>query len=209
MKKNQANPEVQADVVNILFFNLKSGEKAREYLSSLRKSAPGNPKVLKVSAGVAEENGDPREAIRLYESSFRGDPEDITTIKFLGNLLVDQNLWEKTLRHYNEALEYHPNDSYLLERYGTLLVGCPDSSLRDIDAGIEYLERAFIHKSSRPNTLVYTGRSLAFAYAKLGDTENAVSTMQQTIVIARRANFSAVFIEELENMTAQFRALEN
>lgn len=207
--KNQANPEVQADIVNILFFNLKSREKAREYLSSLKKTAPSNPKVLKVSAGVAEENGDPREAISLYESSFRGDPEDITTIKFLGNLLVDQNLWEQTLRHYNEALEFHPNDSYLLERYGTLLVGCPDSSLRDIDAGIEYLERAFIHKSSRPNTLVYTGRSLAFAYARLGDTENAVSTMQQTIVIARRANFSSAFIEELENMLAQFRALEN
>lgn len=207
--KNQSNPEVQADIVNILFFNLKSREKAREYLSSLKKTAPSNPKVLKVSAGVAEENGDPREAISLYESSFRGDPEDITTIKFLGNLLVDQNLWEQTLRHYNEALEFHPNDSYLLERYGTLLVGCPDSSLRDIDAGIEYLERAFIHKSSRPNTLVYTGRSLAFAYARLGDTENAVSTMQQTIVIARRANFSSAFIEELENMLAQFRALEN
>ncbi len=205
-KRNRDNPEVQADVVNILFFNIKDSPKTHAYLIGLKKMAPNNPKVLKVSAGVAEENGDFREAIRLYESSFRGDPEDITTAKFLGNLLLDQNMWDKTLRHYREALDFHPNDSYFLERYGTLLVGCPDSSLRNIEEGIEYLERAFIHKSSRPNTLVYTGRSLAFAYAKRGETQNAVSTIQQTMVIARRANFSSSFIKELENMSVQFQA---
>jgi len=209
LKNSQDNVDLHADVVNILYFNFKDSRKASAYLAGLKQRIPSNPKVQKVSAGIAEENGDYKEAIRMYESSFRGDPEDITTIKFLGNLLVDQEMWNKTLLHYSEALEYHPNDSYLLERYGTLLVGCPDSTLRNIEEGKEYLERAFIHKTSRPNTLVYTGRSLAFAYARLGDTPNAVSTIQQTIVIARRANFSSAFVAELESMSAQFQAMKN
>lgn len=205
VEEHRGNSEVLADVADILFFNLKDEGKASRYLSRLKTMAPTHPKLYKVSAGIAEEKGDFSKAIQLYDSSFRGDPEDLTTIKFLGNLLMDQNMWTRSLEHYSKALDFHPNDSYLLERYGTLLVGCPDSTLRNIGEGIEYLERAFIHKSSRPNTLVYTGRSLSFAYAKNGESRKAVSTIQQTIVIARRAKFSSAFIAELENMSAQFQ----
>ncbi len=205
LEKNRDNPEVLADIANVLFFNMRESEKAAGYLTRLKQLSPSNPKVQKLSAGIAEKNGKFREAITMYESSFRGDPEDLTTIKYLGNLLFDREMWDKLIGHYREALEYHPNDPYFLEKLGTLLIACPDSSLRDIEEGLEYSERAFIHISSRPNTLVSAGRSLAYSYAKLGDKQNAITTIKQTINIARRENISASYQAELENLYRTFQ----
>jgi len=205
IEKNRNHPEVLADIINVLFFNLKESEKAACYLTRLKQLAPSNPKVQKLAAGIAEQRGKFREAITMYESSFRGDPEDLTTIKYLGNLLFSQEMWDKLIRHYREALEYHPNDPYFLEKLGTLLIACPDTSLRDIEEGLEYSERAFIHISSRPTTLVSAGRSLAYAYAKLGDKQNAITTIAQTINIARRENISASYQAELENLYRTFQ----
>jgi tetratricopeptide (TPR) repeat protein len=165
--------------------------------------------VQKLSAGIAEKNGRFREAITMYESSFRGDPEDVTTIKYLGNLLTSREMWDKSISLYREALEYHPNDPDFLERLGTLLVRCPDWSLRDIEEGREYSERAFIHISSRPKTLISAGQSLAFAYAMLGDKQNAITTISKTINIGRQENISPSYQTELENLYRTFQNMDD
>lgn len=209
LERNQDDPDVIADIANVLFFNFRESEKAIGYLTRLKQLSPSNPKVQKLSAGIAEKNGKFREAITDYEYAFRGDPEDITTIKFLGNLLVNQNMWDKAIRHYRKALEYHPNDPYFLEQLGTLLIACPDSSFRNIKEGKEYSERAFIHMSSIPGTRVSAGRSLAYAYAKLGDKPNAIFTIKEAINIGRRENISPSYQAELENLYKTFQALDN
>jgi tetratricopeptide (TPR) repeat protein len=170
---------------------------------------PDHPKVHKLAAGIAEKEGRKAEAISLYESSFIGNPEDKTTIRYLGNLLSDSELWDKSIQHYRQALIHHPNDPYFLERLGTLLIGCPDTRLRNMSEGIVYSERAFLHMSSRPNTLVYSGRSLAFAYANLGYKQNALHTIRETMALARQANFSPTYLAELEDMLFSIQALDN
>jgi len=209
IEKNKNNPDILADVANTLFFNFRESDKAISMLTRLKKTAPTNPKVQKLAAGVAEKDGKYREAITLYESSFNGDPEDLITIRYLGNLLVRQEMWDKAIRHYRKALEYHPNDPDLLEKLGTLLVRCPDWSLRKIEEGKEYSERAFIHISSRPGTLVSAGKSLAFAYAMLGDKQNAITAIKQTISIGRQENISRADQAELENLYKTFQAMKD
>lgn len=208
-EKNKNNPDVLADIANTLFFNLKESEKAVGYLSKLKQLSPSNPKVLKLSAGMAEKNGKYLEAITLYEYSFKGDPEDLTTIQYLGNLLRKEELWDKSIKHYRKALEYHPNEPDFLEWLGSILLVCPDTSLRNIEEGKYYAERAFVHISSRPNIQVSAGRSLAYAYAMLGDKKNAVSTINQTINIARRENISRSYQAELENLYKAIQAMED
>lgn len=207
--QNKDNPDVIAEVANTLFFNFRENEQAAVYLAKLKQLAPSNPKVQKLAAGVAEKNGKYAEAITLYELSFTGNPEDLTTIKYLGNLLTGQEMWDKAIKHYRKALEYHPNDPDLLEKLGTLLVRCPDWSLRNIEEGKEYSERAFIHISSRPNTLVSAGKSLAFACAMLGDKKNAIATIQETISIARIEKLPAAEQAELENLNKTFRSMQD
>jgi len=209
LENNPNNPEVLAGIANILYYNFKDTEKASGYLPGLLKAAPSNPMVQKLSAGIAEKNGDFQKAIALYESSIRGNPEDITTIRFLGTSLTNHEMWGKSIRHYKEALEYHPNDPYFLERLGTLLIGCPDTSLRDIYEGKDYLERAFLHMSTTPSTLVYAGRGLAFAYANLGDKYNANKIIMETIGIAQGANFSQSYQNELKDLYDAIQIIED
>jgi tetratricopeptide (TPR) repeat protein len=143
----------------------------------------------------------------MYEASFKGDQEDLTTIRYLGNLLIRQLMWDRAMGLYREALEYHPNDPFLLERLGTLLVTCPDPTLRNIKEGKDYSERAFIHTTSRSITLISAGRSLALAYAELGDKQNARSIINMTINIARAENISQAYQQELENISQGIQSL--
>jgi len=205
---NQGNPEVLANVMNLMF-DLGEDEKAMGHLNRLKQVAPEHPKVLNMSAGIAEQEGNYREAISLYESSFNKDPENLSTIRFLGNLLFRQKMWGKYIKHFRTALEYHPNDPYLLERLGTMLVSCPDPAWRNTIEGRDYSERAFIHTTSRSITLISAGRSLALAYAELGDKQNATTVIRMTINIARRENISESYQKDLENISMRIQTLEN
>lgn len=206
IKDNRNNPGVLADLTYLLF-HLGEREKALGYFSGLKQVSPSNPVVQKMSAEIAEANGEFQKAISLYESSFKGDPKDLKTIRYLGNLLVRQKMWEKSINHYRKALEYHPNEPEFLERLGTLLVTCPDQSLQNIEEGKDYSERAFIHISSRPNTLVVAGKNLSLAYALLGNKQNALSTIRQTINIGRRENIPQAYQAELENLYSKLQKI--
>lgn len=205
LETNQSNPEVLTDITSLLF-DLGEEEKALRYLTRLKQLSPTNPKVQKMAGGIAEKNGNIQEAVSLYESSFKGNPEDLTTIRYLGNLLIRQLMWERAMELYREALDFHPNDPYLLERLGTLLVTCPDPKLRNIEEGKDYSERAFIHTTSRSITLISAGRSLALAYAELGDKQNAHSIISMTINIARAENISQAYQQELENISQRIQS---
>jgi len=208
IEKNPDNLDVLADVADILFFDLEERDRAIGYLTLLEHFRPSNPKVQKMAAWMDANNEKIPEAIDLYESSFKSAPEDLTTIKNLGTLLIEQKMWKKSISHYREALEYHPNEAYFLERLGTLLVTCPDTSLRNIMEGREYSERAFIHTTGRSLITISAGRSLALAYSMLGDKHNASAIINLTINVARRAKFSPANMEVLENLSRQIQQMD-
>jgi len=132
----------------------------------------------------------------------------MSTIRSLGNLLLKQEMWDPYIGLLRSALEYHPNDPYLLERLGTILVTCPDPAHRNTREGRDYSERAFIHTDSRSMTLVSAGRSLALAYAELGDKQNAWSIINMTLNIARRENISPSYQEELQSIARRIQTLD-
>jgi tetratricopeptide (TPR) repeat protein len=118
-------------------------------------------------------------------------------------------MWQKAILLFREALGYHPNEPELLEKLGSLLTLCPDPTLRHPVEGIEYLERAFIHQSSPPATLLSAGRSLSLTLAQNGKTRSALRTIEQTLEIARNANIPAAYLSELEQIYRTIRAMEN
>jgi tetratricopeptide (TPR) repeat protein len=203
------DPDVLADLADIYFFNFGDTRQAALILGRLNNLSPSHPKGMKVRAGIAEKEGNNREAIRLYTASFRGNPEELTTIRYLGNLLVKEQMWGSAIQHFREALEFHPNEPDLLEKLGSLLTMCPDESLRRIPEGIEYLERAFIHMSSRPLTLLSAGRSLSITLAQNGEPRSALRTIEQTLAIARYENISPAYKAELEEIYRTIRSLNN
>jgi hypothetical protein len=117
---------------------------------------------------------------------------------------MKMKMWNRAIEHFRKSLGFHPNEPYLLERLGTLLVSCPDKTLRNVREGLEYSERAFIHTGSHSSTLISAGRSLAVAYAASGDRGNSAMVMQKTIQAARRENLPAETIAELERLLQHF-----
>jgi len=115
----------------------------------------------------------------------------------LGNILLKKGLWSKAINHYRKALVYHPNEPYLLEKLGSLLITCPDTALRNIDEGIEYAERALDHKSSPMEIVIKAGSNLSEAYAAKGDKPTAIIYLNSAIELAQNNNAPKEYLIDL------------
>jgi tetratricopeptide (TPR) repeat protein len=197
LAKNKNNPKVLSSEI---YFMLMVGGKNRalSYLADLKQSSPSSAEVPKLMGTIAEKDKDVKKAITMYEEAFRADPDDLATIKFLGNILRQQKMWNKSIDFFNQAMKYHPNEPYLLEGLGTMLVSCPDSTLRNYNQGKEYSERAFLHITSPAETRISAGVSLVEAFTALGDNQNAYIFMKATLNMAQSLNIPTEILEDLE-----------
>lgn len=201
------NPEVLASEVD---FMLQSGDKnqARSFLTKLRQAAPTHAKTYKYSGIISEIDGNQKLAEQNYESSFRSDPTDLEVIQKLGDLLVSQREWGKSISLFRRALKVHPNDSHVLERLATLLISCPDPTLHNIPEGLDYAERTFYHISSTLNTLMAAGKDLTIGYAMLGDYDKAGYFIRITIQIAKSQKVSQSYMNALLQLQEGIKASE-
>lgn len=206
IEKNHENPEVLVNVTELLI-QFGEKEKANVYLAELKKLAPSNPKAQRLSAEIAEKNGETNKAIALYESSFKGNPQDVQTILNLGAIYRNQKMWGKYIGLYKNALEYHPNNPDFLSRLGEMLISCPEPSFRNIEEGREYTERTFTYYNCPPDILIAAGSHLAYAYSLLGNKQKAITTISQTINIGRRQNIPASQQTKLETMLTAFQQM--
>ena len=205
-ENNQENIDVLANVADLLF-QFGQNEKATSYLAKLQNVTPNHPKVLRMMGESADINGEVTKAIALYEKSFKGDPMDTQTIRTLSEILKSQKMWGKYIWLYQKILEFHPNNPDYLARLGETLITCPDPSFRNMEEGEEFLERAFTHYNCPPDILVSAGSQLAYAYSVLGDKQKAITTVSQTINIARRQNIPASQQAKLETMLRAFQQM--
>jgi tetratricopeptide (TPR) repeat protein len=146
---------------------------------------------------IAEREGKLDIALSQYEKSFKGDPTDLATIQILGNILLKKELWSRAISHYRKALVYHPNEPYLLEKLGSLLITCPDITMRNIDEGMEYAERALDHKSSSMEIVIKAGSNLSEAYASKGDKQTAITYLNTVIELAQNNNAPKEYLSDL------------
>lgn len=198
-KFNQENTENLADIITA-FFQFDETDKANEYLKILKQHAPQGPKVQKLYGKIAEKKGDLVTAIKMYESSFKGNPRDTETIDFLGNLLSNNKMWDKYIKFYEEVVKNNPNDPNILEKLSTFYVTCPNESLRNLEQGIIISIRTFSHKLSTPSIKLSSGKNLAVALATIGDKKNALNILQKTINVCQGANSPQYVKQELEQL---------
>ena len=205
-KINQENTENLADIV-FAFFQFEETDKANEYLTILKQNAPQGPKVQKLYGKIAETKGDLATAIKMYESSFKGNSNDTETITFFGNLLFANKMWDKYIGFYEEAVKFNPNDPEILEKLSTFYITCPDEKFRNLEEGIIYSLRAFSHKFSTPQVKISSGRNLAVALATIGDKQNALNILQKTINVSQEANTPQNEKYELEQLYQEIQKL--
>jgi tetratricopeptide (TPR) repeat protein len=204
LAKNPSDSKVLTEGTGLLI-NLKETDKAAIYLSKLKRLAPREFTTISLSGKMEESKGNLAEAEKFYTDALKIKPDDLSNERNLINVLLEGKKWDKGIAMLRESLRYHPNEPFLLERLGTLLVSCPDRQFRNISEGKEYSERAFIHTRSESSTLVSAGRSLAIAYAMLNDRKNAISVLQMTINLAKREGVSREGLAELQRFLESLR----
>ncbi len=195
-KKDSLNPIIIANSV-VELLDMEELEKAGFYLEKLKKLSPSDAKMLMLSGKIAQMNGDLKNAQAFYESSFEKKTDDVICMKALSDVLMRQKLWGKAIVHFKKSMIYFPNEPNLLEIFGTLLVVCPDTKLRNYNTGIEYLERAFYHKDCPPETAISAGKSLADAYIVIGNKQVAAAYLKTVIDFAKKLNISQEFVDKL------------
>jgi tetratricopeptide (TPR) repeat protein len=202
LDRTPGDPKLLANAVYIMLA-INDQASAGSYLSRLMRVAPASPKTFRLRALIAEHDGNLQVAIAMYESALKGNPGDLVSIQSLDEILRRQKLWNRDILLLKEALKSHPNEPYLLEKLGTLLVACPDTLLRDYRQGLKYAQRAFINKASTPEIMFSAGRSVAEAYAALGDNDSARLYLKHILELAEGQHAPEEFIEELQTRLKQ------
>jgi tetratricopeptide (TPR) repeat protein len=203
LKNDPENVKILSDAVHLLL-NLREKAMAMTYLTSLKRLSPSDTDVKILTGMVEEKEGNLKDASSIYEETFKSDPKNITIVKYLANFYIRNKIWDKAINHFRLSLNYYPNDPFLLEGLGRLLITCPDQKLRDLNEGKEYSERAFINFKSPFATKISAGKILASVYAELGDRKKAYMYMNKTINLARRRNVSQDYLNYLENLLKQY-----
>lgn len=203
LEKDPGNIDVLSNGVYLLLM-IGEKEKAKPLLTRLNLLKPSDPIAIKMTGVLAEKEGNLKEALTMYEKAFNADPENLSTIKYLVMIYLREEMWNKAILFFRKALEYHPNEPYLLEGLGSLLVTCPDSKLRNITEGREYSERAFFRFTSPPLTQISAGINLSMAYYELGDRQNATYYIDKTIIQAMKANVQKDYLAYLERLSKKF-----
>ena len=195
------HPENIDVLANAGYFYLTQGdkEKASSYYKELRRLFPADPKTYSLAGLIAEANGNLKEAIKMFNQVYKADPKDMSNIQYLGNAFVKEKMWKQAHDFFREALEHHPNEPYILERLGAILLSSPNPELLNINEAKVFSERAFIHYFSPFMTRLSAGRNLAIAYASLGDKKRANEYLNTAINMARRENVPKEYLQALEN----------
>jgi tetratricopeptide (TPR) repeat protein len=204
VENEKSNPEVLISGITLLFM-FEKNDQAIQYLEILKKLAPQNHDFYRLQGFMAEKKGDENQAETFYINAFKMNPDKMNNVTNLIEILIKNEKWSSALLYLKEALVKHPNEPYVLEKMGTLLVLSNDRKLRNINLGKEFSERAFFHPEAPPATMISAGRSLVIAYASLQDYKSAKFYIGVVLGLAQEANVQKEFIVDLNNLNNQLR----
>lgn len=202
------NSEVKSAAV-FLFFQIGDKVRAKKQLNDLKIMQP-NHKDISVFKGIlAGKRGDLNAELNYYEKALKDNPDKKFIINHLKDYYNKKEAWQKAINLYEIVLNDNPNDSDIQEAYGSLLLNCPDKSLRNLNFAKEYSERAFINKTYTLPTKLQAGRTYAIALFELKEHGKAIYYMNKTIEIAKRAGANKQYVLELERILNDFRRLSS
>lgn len=203
LNEARSNAKIASDAA-FMYLELNDRENTLKYFELIKQLSPGDVKLDILNAIVAEKDGKTGEAASLYEKAFARDTRNIYVIDHLSNIYLREEQWGKAVSFLKKALTVYPNSSALQEKLGGLLVACPDPAFRNIPAGREYSERAFINYNYTIPVRISAGRNLALAYYDMGDIRNARLYIGKTVMIAENNNVSKDYLKNLESLQQEF-----
>jgi tetratricopeptide (TPR) repeat protein len=203
LAKDPENIKTLIDAANMML-KLGNKEEAMKYLTHVKLLSPSNRDARKLTGMIEERKGNLKKALSVYEEVLTEDPKDKNLIKYLANIYNREKMWNKAIAHFRLSLKSYPNEPFLLDGLGNLLIACPDSVLINVDEGREYAERAYINVHSTMSIKISAGANLATAYAKLGDRQKASKYVNLITDLVLKAKVSKDYIAFFDTLRRQY-----
>jgi Flp pilus assembly protein TadD len=130
---------------------------------------------------VLYQQGRTDEAIAQWQKALATQPNDASFHTALGNAFLQRGLQKDAIAEYEHAARISPHDSTARNNLAWLLATSSDASIRDGNRAIEVAEQTVqLSGGKDPNYL----RTLAAAYAEVGQFSEAIATAEQAMQIA-------------------------
>lgn len=149
---------------------------ARAVLERALEIAPEDPNVLGQVAFVAEQTGDPQEAIEAYEAITRLDPSNSNAWAALGGLYADTGQSTRSEEAFQKVVELSPDAAYqVFYNIGALILNRPSLTEADQRKAVEAFRKAIEIKPDYARAY----QQLAFALLGTGDIEGAGDSLER------------------------------
>jgi tetratricopeptide (TPR) repeat protein len=142
------------------------------------------------------------EAIQHSEEALRIRPNDADAQNNLGLAMLQTGDTKRAVTHLEKALDVDPGHMNAEVNLAWVLATSPDDSLRNGARAVQLAEDV-VNRAGHPNAIVL--RTLAAAYAEVGRFNDAITTAQQAIEIAK-ATANEGLISDLERSIAAYQS---
>ncbi len=149
-----------------------------------------------------ERTGKVSEAAWQYEEALRIRPDDAEAHNYLGLALKRMGNAPEATGHYEEALRINPDYAEALNNLAWLLATRPPTESGDAVRAVAMAERACKLSDDRVARYLDT---LAAAYAAASRFNDAITTAEKAVELARAGNESSL-VEKIEGRLQLYRA---
>jgi Tfp pilus assembly protein PilF len=199
-----AQPSNARAMNNLATLLLQRGEavEAERYLRLAVASRPEYPEAH-ANLGVAMAmRGHPADAIPFFERAVLLNPDYAAAWRNYGEALASLARFREALAAYRKALAAHPDDPRLLGTMAWILSTAPDAGVRNGGEALDLARRASSIQQDRDARALDI---LAAALAERGEFNNAVSTAERALSIARSEGRTAL-AEDISYRLSRYRA---
>lgn len=150
-------------------------------------------------ADLLMRRGRVNEAIGHSEEALRIRPDDADAQNNIGLALLQTGDWNRAVAHFRKALDVDPGHMNAEVNLAWVLATAPDASVRDGAKAVQLAEDV-ARRAGHPNAIAL--RTLAAAYAEVGRFNDAISTAQQAIELAKATRNDGLAADLERNITA-------
>lgn len=160
-------------------------EQALAYAKKATEIDPNHAPAQNVLGLVLAHEGKIDEAIEAYQRAIAADPKHVHAIENLFGILMAQARYGEAVDLLRDAMRNIPDDFELANNLAYILATCPRDDVRNGPEAVEIALRVCRHSEYKEVKHLDT---LAAAYARVGEFEKAVQTLQQAIDLISAVN---------------------
>jgi tetratricopeptide (TPR) repeat protein len=186
------NNDVAENNLGIVYLRQGNVDDAIALLQAAVDLRPDNSPAHENLAKALLQKGRVSQALIHYRKLLELQPDNIEVHNIVGTVLIQQGRAGEAVDEWQKVLTIQPDNGNAMSNLAWVFATSPDDSLRDGTKAIQLASEA-LRISGRRIPLLF--RTLAAAYAEVGDYSKAIEIAQEGVVLANSQGNSGLAIE--------------